>query len=373
MSDVIERVGVGRAWAASVGLLVAIFGLGSVVFRREVYANFVWHYFWGPVYADAKGWSCAAWANGEQIQPQSCSNVPAGMGPVAEPGYTVVSEIGYAVILLVMLVGVALVLKRLRVERYRAMFYGLFPFMFFGGALRVVEDVNNKAAREGFVPLIDYPVNTLLISPIIYFTVFFIALASLVLAVWLSKSVLDYEFEYPLFGIGAAVLGLTLGYIAYASATEDYVLFYPQVTLVVLVGATVATLLTWGLIERFAPHFNNGTGMMGLVILWAHAVDGVANVVGLDLMTVLTNQGNLQGKHPVNRFIVDVAGQWLPAWLDAFPFLIVKMVAATFVIAVFDKEVFEESPRFTIMLLVAIVAVGLGPGTRDMLRATFYV
>jgi uncharacterized membrane protein len=37
----------------------------------------------------------------------------------------------------------------------------------------------------------------------------------------------------------------------------------------------------------------------------------------------------------------------------------------------FDDAIFEESPRFAVLLLVAIVAVGLGPGTRDMLRATF--
>jgi uncharacterized membrane protein len=31
----------------------------------------------------------------------------------------------------------------------------------------------------------------------------------------------------------------------------------------------------------------------------------------------------------------------------------------------------EESPRFAVMLLEAIVAVGLGPGTRDMVRIAF--
>jgi uncharacterized membrane protein len=40
---------------------------------------------------------------------------------------------------------------------------------------------------------------------------------------------------------------------------------------------------------------------------------------------------------------------------------------------VFDEEIMEESPRFSVLLLVAILAVGLGPGTRDMLRATFGV
>jgi uncharacterized membrane protein len=58
---------------------------------------------------------------------------------------------------------------------------------------------------------------------------------------------------------------------------------------------------------------------------------------------------------------------------DAWPFLIVKLVAATFVVWVFEEGIFEESPRYTMLLLVAVLAVGLGPGTRDMLRATFGV
>jgi len=49
----------------------------------------------------------------------------------------------------------------------------------------------------------------------------------------------------------------------------------------------------------------------------------------------------------------------------------VKVLAAVFVVWVFDEAIFEESPRYAILLLIAIVAVGLGPGSRDMLRATF--
>ncbi len=55
----------------------------------------------------------------------------------------------------------------------------------------------------------------------------------------------------------------------------------------------------------------------------------------------------------------------------AWPFLFVKIAAALAVVWVFDEQIFEESPRYAILLLIAIVAVGLGPGTRDMLRATF--
>ncbi|MEF8831772.1 MAG: DUF63 family protein, partial [Halobacteriales archaeon] len=82
--------------------------------------------------------------------------------------------------------------------------------------------------------------------------------------------------------------------------------------------------------------------------------------------------------HPVNRFIVDATDAVLPASVtgvvgDAWPFLLVKIAVVLFVLAIFDETVFDESPRYAVLMLIAILAVGLGPGTRDMLRATFGV
>jgi len=65
-----------------------------------------------------------------------------------------------------------------------------------------------------------------------------------------------------------------------------------------------------------------------------------------------------------------------PASLSAvlgtsWPFLVVKMVVASLVLWLFTDEFMEESPRYSLLLLVAVTAVGLGPGTRDMVRVTF--
>jgi uncharacterized membrane protein len=57
----------------------------------------------------------------------------------------------------------------------------------------------------------------------------------------------------------------------------------------------------------------------------------------------------------------------------AWSFLLVKLVVATIVVWAFDERIFEESPRYAVLLMVAVLAVGLGPGTRDMLRATLGV
>jgi len=373
----LENVGRERAWLAAVVALVVVLVGGSLLFPGRVYGGFVWHYFWGPVYADANNAACAVWNAGSPRLLDSAAACRGATGPVAYPGYTPVSEAGYAITLLFMLTGVVFLLERLGVGEDRGLFYGLLPFMFFGGALRVVEDADN-AVGTSVHDAIHYPWNALIISPIIYFTVFAVAVAALVVAVWLERTGRVERYEYPLAGIGAAALALTLAYLLWLAATTPQVSFHPQFTVLTLLFATLAAGGTWYLLERMAPEVNVGTGLMGLLVIWGHAVDGVSNVIGLNFAKELGLPADLVPKHPVNRAIIDVTQQFLPASVirftgDAWPFLVVKLVVATGVVWVFNDDIFEESPRFTVLLLIAILAVGLGPGTRDMLRATFGV
>jgi len=367
-----------RLWGGTVvALLVALVG-GSLAFPRAVYDGFIWHYFWGPVQADAQSAVCAVREGGSTGYLGDATACTNAAEPVAYPGYTLVSEVGYVVALLAALAGVVFLLRRLDLGGSKRFFYALVPFMFFGGALRVVEDAND--AIPASEALVSYPLNTLLISPIIYFTVFAITLSALAASVAMARNGLADDYYRPLAGFGVAALAVTLGYLGFlAAAGAQNVAFHPQVILVILAGATLSAVATWALVRRYAPGVVAGTGpLLALVVLWGHAVDGAANVVGLDWMTALGAGPNLVPKHPVNAAIVDITAGTLPPSVlagtgDTWPFLLVKLAAATFVVSVFDEQVIEESPRYSMLLLVAIVAVGLGPGTRDMLRATFGV
>jgi uncharacterized membrane protein len=379
MSTVAERVGADpeRFWAGGVLTAVVALVVGSLVFPEAVYDGFIWHYFWGPVQADANSAVCAIRPGSTVEYLYDSGACTSATEPVAYPGYTLVSEVGYMVTLLVALVGVVFLLRRLDLGTDRRFFYAFFPFVLFGGALRVVEDAND--AIPAGEALITYPLNTLFISPIIYFTVFAVALAAVLVSVAATRAEVVERYDRLLFAIGSVILLVTLGYLVSLVLTgASGVEFYPQVLVTVLLGATLAAALTWWLIERFVPEVNAGTERIGFVVLWGHAVDGVANVVGLDWMPALGAGRNLVPKHPVNQFVVDVTGSVLPSSVlaitgDTWPFLVVKLVAATFVLWVFEEEIFEESPRYTILLLIAVLAVGLGPGTRDMIRATFGV
>jgi len=378
--SVVDRSGLDpeQLWVAAVGTLAAVLIGGSLAFPRTVYDRFVWQYFWGPVEADAHAAQCAVRAAGGGTQYLTSTDACAAAGGVvAYTGYTVVSEIGYVLVLLLALGGVVLLLRRLDIGTDRRFFYALTPFVFFGGALRVVEDATDAA--PGAETLLAYPWNTLVISPIIYVTVFAITLVAVLGAVWAHRRGFVDDYARPLFGAGLAVLLATFAVLfALGLGVDPRVSFHPQVLVATLVVATGTAALTWVLVERFAPEVNRGTGFVGAVVVWGHAIDGAANMIGLEWLTALGAGPNLVAKHPANRLIVEWTASLLPAGIQsvigaAWSFLLVKLVVATIVVWAFDERIFEESPRYAVLLMVAVLAVGLGPGTRDMLRATLGV
>ena len=376
--------GVAAAVLATLVSLIA----GALAFPGVVWDRFLWQYLWGPVFADANNAKCVVLEDGSRDLYYTSADCAAANSPGAiysEPGYTLVSEAVYAVTLVVALIGVYFMLKRFNIGDEPEFLYGLLPFMFFGGALRVVEDALDAAPADVTIP-IQYPWNTFLISPLIYFTVFFVTIAALLASIYLARTGRIDDYHRGVAAIGTGALAVTLGYLGVLAVTTDYVGFYPQISIIVLVGAGAITWLTWRWIEENRPEINEGTGAIGLAVIFAHAVDGVANVVGIDWGRELgLPYGDLVPKHPINDAMIGLGGWFsdtvatltagivVPALFigQAWPFLLLKIGAAVGVIWLFDQTIFEESPRYAIILLIGIIAVGLGPGTRDMLRATF--
>jgi len=366
-----------RNWLAAFFAAVAALVGGSLALPKTVYDGFIWQYFWGPIYSDANNARCAVKTDSgiDLLGSDAACQAAADTGTVAYTGYTLVSEAGYMITLVFMIIGVLLLLERLGLARDRRLFFSLVPFMLFGGALRVVEDVTDAAVGAGVDPVITYPLNTLLISPNIYVTVFVITLGALLLSVRLDENgVVDDHFDL-MTTIGVVVLALTLAYLFVLAVTADYVDFYPQILVLDVVLASLIAYVLYQATETYKPVINEGTATMGLVVLWSQAIDGVANVIASDWATALGHEQLYNAKHPANRIIIDVTESIQPAALSdvigtSWPFLVVKMVFALGIVWVFDEQIFEESPRYAILLLVAAVAVGLGPGTRDILRVT---
>ena len=378
--QVLDRYGVSpeQAWVGSLVAAVAVIVGAAAAFTGQVYYGFIWRYFWGPVHADAINAGCLVYVRetGEVVRgatlAEGCSRATANF--VAEPGYTLVSEAGYAATLIFMLAGVYLLLRRLDLRPYRAFLLSLVPFFLFGGALRVIEDAFDQGLEGGFGVALEYPFNTVIISPIIYFTVFGLTLGVLLASKYLQREGVIDTFRYPLAGAGAGACLLTVGYLTYLSVTTEFVQFYPLVLLTTVGLATLIAVGTYSLIERVAPRVNRGTGCLGVVVIWAHAIDGVANVIASDWATAFGLASLYGSKHPVDRILAGFTESTpvlaaVPG--DSWLFLVVKIVVPVAILSVFEQEFFDDSPRYAVLLLMAIIAVGLGPGTRDMLRVTF--
>jgi uncharacterized membrane protein len=377
-----RRLNTGQLWVAVAAGAAAALTVGSLAAPELVWDRFLWHYFWGPVFADANNALCATMrpAGPELLYTSNACAAAESTGVVAEPGYTLVSEVGYALALIFFLIGVWTLLRRLDLGRDATLFFALVPFMFFGGALRVVEDAID-AVPQGVEAPLGYPLNTLLISPVIYFTVFAITLGLLLASVYAAREGYADGYDRPLFYAGWALVVLTVlltaGFVSTTLAGRiPGVGFYPQMTLLTLGLAAALAYGTYRLIGALVPGIHEGTGRIGIVVLFGHAVDGVANVLASDWLDPLAIPVEYSAKHPVNRIIVDVTATVQPEALSAvvgtsWPFLVVKLFAASLVIWLFDEEILETTPRYAVLMLVAILAVGLGPGTRDMLRATF--
>jgi Predicted membrane protein len=227
-----------RRYLAVMGAVITALVAGVAVWPRQVYDRFIWQYFWGPVQADALGSRCAIREGGTVVTGETAARCALAPGPVAYPGYTVVSEVGYMVLLLAGIAGVILLLRRLSITIDAEMILALVPLMIFGGGLRVLEDYLDAAVDPGAV----YPWNTLLISPIIYLTVFVIALAVVIGGVTLARR--QDVSPARTTALAGGVLAVIPPAILLSRATgTTAVTLYPQVVTVVVVGAGVAVVV----------------------------------------------------------------------------------------------------------------------------------
>ena len=363
-----DEIGLERLWLVTFLAGVVATVAGAIAFPGRFRDGFLWEYFWGPVVADAHNASCAARIDGTTHIGECNAEI------VATPGYTAVSTVSYAVVLLFMLVGVYFLLERIGAEFDRTTVYAFFPFVPLGGALRTVEDANVLFLADGSAP-IPFPYSALIISPFIYFVVFGVALGALVLGVVAAERGIVERYQHVVAVVGTIGLVGTLSYLGYLVVTTDLLGFNWSVPAITLGGATILAALTWWVGEQYLPELNKGTGLAGVLVIWGHAVDGVANVLSLDWADTFGLRG-YEPKHVVNEAIHVHTPRIQPDWLTdligaTWPFIPLKVGAAAVVVYLFNEEVIEESPRYSYLLLIAVLAVGLGPGTRDFLRATF--
>ena len=266
------------------------------------------------------------------------------------------------------------------------------PLLILGGAARVLEDAD----------LFEPPLQFFFISPLIYGTLVAYGLLVLALAVWLSRSPLPSltkglglvsfaiggyglwwyfapgEWLHPsswalvVFSVSALTAEFYRG-----QPLRDPVLFFGITTTLVLILAylnlaqnkivnpdifwnTLAIASSLNMVVWFICKvvLENPLSPVYLLLYLGHFIDGSATYLGID-------QYGYTEKHVLPDFFIEHFG-------TAFVMLPLKFLVVTGVIYALESEKSkEDEPEMVTLLIFFLLALGLGPGTRDVLRIMF--
>jgi uncharacterized membrane protein len=259
----------------------------------------------------------------------------------------------YLLALLGALLGVAGLLYRLDLPVTPRVVAALAPWMVAGAAGYVLFQL--EAVPAAVAPLFG--------SPAVYGSTFVVAGL-----VWAASARFDADtWSFPstpsvLLVAGAVAASVVVGSaLSVGLSRGNLQPFWPAAGLLVSVALALAV---WVLLRRRRPEVRV-TGAAGLLVVLAHALDGISTAIGVDILVGFGEQT------PLSRVVLEL-GQALPiapyvggGWL----FVLVKLGLAAGVVVLLSEYVAEE-PRQGTLLLGLVAAVGLGPGAHNLVLFT---
>lgn len=255
---------------------------------------------------------------------------------VYDTGYNVVNTLTWALVLGLSLFGVYRLLKRLGVRIDDGFMLALAPYIAMGSLLRVVEDAR----------IVLPPTSYLLITPLIYFVVFAIAIVLLAACVfvWGSTSTRT-RVAYGLCGV-ALDIGL-LALLLHTTSGEGWV---PMA----IVGLSIVAFLA--VFVGMRPFTTLLLSPVNAAIVWAHMFDASSTFVGVDFLGYVE-------KHVLPTFIIE----HVHTALVMYP---LKLGIYLPVLYVIDVHMRDEGHDFIQLLKLTLLVLGLAPAMRNTLRMT---
>ena len=245
--------------------------------------------------------------------------------------YTTVGTLTYGMILIVAFLGTYKLLKKLKIKIDRRFFLALLPFIIYGGWTRALRDYNLGV----------YGNSSLFCSPPIYFFIYFVALASLLLGMLVQRTT-KISYHKVMIPIGAALLAYNL------TLTSINNLFGFGLILALIGGWS---LLFYG-IHRIRPKL---LSLENAGIIIAHLLDASSTFVALTFF-------GFYEQHVLPNIFINTLklGPWA-----MFPLKIAVVWAVLYYI---DKS--KEDPFFKRFLKIVILILGLALGIRDFLSVS---
>jgi uncharacterized membrane protein len=223
------------------------------------------------------------------------------------------------------------------------------PYVVLGGVLRVVQDTG----------MIKGDLQFLLVTPLIYFVLFFFTLGMIFVSRYLEAQGLVKNFLslYAFAGTMSAFI-VVLILAAYGMTTTRIDLF---VLFIIPLMAVVATAILWAFM-RYVLAWKYVNGPLYITLIFGHMLDASATSFGIDL-------------HPALRYVEQhVVGSNLIEWTGTafvmFPLKLIVLFPGIYILELYRKE---ADPDFWHLVVLAMIIVGLAPGIRDMTRMVLYV
>jgi uncharacterized membrane protein len=257
---------------------------------------------------------------------------------IYDTGYNPINTITWAIILGLSLFGVVKLLDKLDVTVDEVFIFAVSPYIFVGGSLRVVEDAGIVAA----------PLKYLLITPLIYFFIFFVCVTMLVLSVGLQRAVrINYYWPFAMGGVAWSALNVWLLYQTAPAFNAGILALILSVGVALsLVVYAIARLLNFALLKDRVNAF----------VLDGQLLDATATSFGLTFLPYAE-------KHVLPNFLIEATG-------TAFVMYPLKLVVTIPVLFIIDQYLKTESKNLVGLVKLAILTVGLAPAIRDTLRMT---
>ncbi|HZD42521.1 MAG TPA: DUF63 family protein [Methanomicrobiales archaeon] len=262
--------------------------------------------------------------------------------------YTVVDTLTYALILIVAVYLIYRWFQRDGIKVDGPFILATLPFIVFGGLIRVVQDTG----------LITSDLQFLLVTPLIFFTVFLFAIAAFFTARVVRRGREEREIIrlYGSIGVGAsAVVGLILLWFGFTYTEIALNILFAILGLCLVTTVAVYAAIRYGLKWSFVAD------PLYICLILGHMLDASATSFGIDL-------------HPIQYVEQHVVGSALIAYTGTafamFPLKLAVLVPGIYILEMYRKE---GNQVFWHFVILAMIVVGLAPGVRDLMRMVLYV
>ena len=262
--------------------------------------------------------------------------------------YNPVDTATYAILLVICVYLLYRLFSRLGITIDRSFTYALFPWLVFGGFLRVVEDCD----------ILTPPISYVLITPLIYFFIFLIAFVVLMSSWYLERKEVISSCKHVFLTAGGVCALATLFLLFWFGLTHTAIDI--SVIAIILITTALTTILIYAVL-RYVFAWSYLSERLYQVLIAGHMLDASATSYGIDLHSV-----SYVEQHVVGNALIEATG----TAFSMFPLKLIVLIPGIYILELYRKE---GSEPLWYLILLAMIMVGMAPGIRDMMRMMLHV